>query len=280
VAQADRYFNPALSPDGTRLAVTIFSGLQGTGDIWVFDLKRGTNTRLTFGPALQQTPVWTPDGKTIFYSSNGKGPPHVYAKAADGSGSERAVSEGNDLVEFPWSFSYDGRYLAYERRDLGKNESGFDLWVRPLSGDGKPFPIVQTPFEEREPQISPDGKWMAYRNNESGRMEVYITAFPGGGAKWQVSTNGGTAAKWRGDSKELFFVDSADNLMAVDVTASGNAVRLGVSHTLFQVVGAQRQAGAFDVTSDGKRFLVNNGNPKEGNEPVTLVLNWPAELKK
>jgi eukaryotic-like serine/threonine-protein kinase len=280
VAQADRYFNPALSPDATRLAVTIFSGLQGTGDIWIFDLKRGSNTRLTFGPALQQTPVWTPDGKTIFYSSNAKSPPHIYAKAADGSGSERAVSEGNDLVEFPWSFSPDGRYLAYERRDLGKNDSTFDLWVRPLSGDGKPFPIVQTPFEEREPQISPDGKWMAYRNNESSRMEIYITAFPGGGAKWQVSTNGGTAAKWRGDSKELFFVDSADNLVAVDVNASGSAVQLGVPHTLFQVVGAQRQAGAFDVTSDGKKFLVNNGNPKEGNEPVTLVLNWPAELKK
>jgi len=279
VAQADRYFNPALSPDGTRLAVTIFSGL-GTGDIWIFDLKRGTNTRLTFGPSLQQAPVWTPDGKTIFYSSTAKGPPHIYAKAADGSGSERTVSEGNDLVEFPWSFSPDGRYLAYERRDLGKSEGGFDLWVLPLSGDGKPFPIVQTPFEEREPAVSPDGKWMAYRNNESGRMEVYITAFPGGGAKWQVSSNGGTAAKWRGDSKELFFVDSSDNLMAVDVHPSGNAVQLGVPHVLFQVVGAQRQAGAFDVTTDGKKFLVNNGNPREGNEPVTLVQNWPAELKK
>jgi Tol biopolymer transport system component len=280
VAQADRYFNPALSPDGTRLAVTIFSGLQGTGDIWIFDLKRRSNTRLTFGPALQQTPVWTPDGKTIFYSSNANSPPHIYAKAADGSGSERPVSEGNDLVEFPWSFSPDGRYLAYERRDQGKSNNSFDLWVRPLSGGGKPFPIVQTPFEEREPQISPDGKWMAYRNNESSRMEIYITAFPGGGAKWQVSTNGGTAAKWRGDSKELFFVDSADNLMAVDVNASGSAVQLGVPHVLFQVVGAQRQAGAFDVTSDGKKFLVNNGNPKEGNEPVTIVLDWPAELKK
>jgi len=152
--------------------------------------------------------------------------------------------------------------------------------VRPLAGDGKPFPIVQTPFEERDPQISPDGKWMAYRNNESGRMEVYITAFPGGGAKWQVSTNGGFEAKWRGDSKELFFVDSSDNLMAVDVNASGSAVRLGVPHVLFQAVGAQRQAGPFDVTRDGKKFLINNGNPKEGNEPVTVVLNWPAELKK
>jgi len=280
IARADRYFSPSLSPDGTRLAVTIFSGHSGTGDIWIFDLKRGTNTRLTFGPALQQVPAWTPDGKTIFYSSNDNSPPHIHAKAADGSGSERAVSESNDLVEFPWSFSPDGRYLAYERRDLTKSDTGFDLWVRPLSGDGKPFPIVQTPFEEREPQISPDGKWMAYRNNESGRMEVYITAFPGGGAKWQVSTNGGTAARWRGDSKELFFVDSADNLMAVDVNASGNAVRLGVPHALFQLIGAQRQAGPFDVTADGTKFLINSGNTKEANEPVTLVQNWPAELKK
>jgi Tol biopolymer transport system component len=278
---ADRYFSPTLSPDGTRLAVTIFSGLQGTGDIWVFDLKRGTNTRLTFGPALQQAPSWTPDGKTIFYSSNANSPPHIYAKAADGSGSERAVlKDGNDLVEFPWSFSPDGRYLAYERRDLTKSDTGFDLWVLPLSGDDKPFPIVQTSFEEREPQISPDGKWMAYRNNESGRMEVYITAFPGGGAKWQVSTNGGTAAKWRADSKELFFVDSVDNLMAVNVSASGNAVQLGVPHTLFQLIGAQRQAGPFDVTANGKKFLVNSGNTKEANEPLTLVQNWPAELKK
>jgi Tol biopolymer transport system component len=280
LAKADRYFDPAVSPDGTRLAVTIFSGIQGTGDIWIFDLKRGTNTRLTFGPALQQLPVWSPDAKTIFYSSTAKGPPHIYAKAADGSGSERTVLETNATVEFPGSVSPDGRYLAYERRDLDKGATGIDLWVLPLSGDHKPFPIVQTPFEERDPKISPDGKWMAYRNNESGRMDVYITAFPGGGAKWQVSTNGGMNARWRGDGKELFFVDSADNLMAVDVNASGNAAQLGVPHTLFEVVGAQRQAGPFDVTKDGKKFLINSGNTKEANEPVTLVLNWPAELKK
>jgi serine/threonine protein kinase len=280
IAKVDRYFNPAISPDGTRLAVTIFSGLQGTGDIWIFDLKRGTNTRLTFGPALQQGPVWSADGKSIFYGSTAKGPPHIYAKAADGSGSERTVLESNATVEFPWSVSADGRYLAYERRDLDKGDTGVDLWVLPLSGDGKPFPIVQTPFEERDPQISPDGKWMAYRNNESGRMEVYITAFPSGGAKWQVSTSGGINPKWRGDGKELFFVDSADNLMAVDVNASGNAVRLGVPHALFEAVGAQRQYGAFDVTADGKKFLINSGNTKEANEPVTLVQNWPAELKK
>ncbi len=150
----------------------------------------------------------------------------------------------------------------------------------PLFGDGKPFPIVQTAFEERDPQISPDGKWMAYHTNESGRREVYITAFPGGGAKWQVSTNGGTSAKWRRDGKELFFLDPADKIVAVDVTASGNAVQLGVPHELFQTVGIQREYGPFDVTADGKKFLLNSGNLKEGTEPMTLVLNWPAELKK
>ena len=279
VAKPDRYSTLALSPDGTRLAVTIFSP-QGTGDIWIFDLKRGTSTRLTFGPALQQVPLWTRDGKTIFYASSGKGPSHIYAKAADGSGSERTILETNETAEFPWSFSPDGRYLAYERSMEKGSQTGFDLWVLPLSGDGKPFPIVQTPFEDREPTISPDGKWMAYRNNESGRMEVYITAFPGGGAKWQVSTNGGINVKWRRDNKELYFLDSADNLMAVDVNASGNAVRLGVPHALFAVVGAQRQAEPFDVTADGKKFLINSSNTKEPNEPVTLVQNWPAEVKK
>src|SRR5579864_537054 len=280
VGQAARYFAPALSPDGTRMATTIFSGLQGTGDVWICDLQRGTSTRLTFNPSLQQVPIWSPDGKTVFYASSIIGPPHIYAKAADGSGSERAVLESKDAVEIPQSVSPDGHYLLYERRDLGNSHTGFDLWALPLSGDGKPFPIVQTVFDDIRPAVSPDGKWMAYQNNESGRMEVYITAFPDGGAKWQVSSNGGTDAKWRGDGKEFYFLDSADNMMAVDVSTANRAIRLGVPHVLFQVVGAQRQSGPYDAAADGKKFLINSGNPQEGNEPVTLVQNWPAELKK
>lgn len=278
-AQSDRYITPALSPDGTRLATMIFTGVYGVGDIWIFDLSRGTKTRLTFGPANQSGPIWTPDGKTIFYSSSAKGAPHVYAKAADGSGSERVVLESNDAIELPDSFSPDGRYLVYERR-LVKNETNYHIWGLPLSGGGKPFSIVQTAFEERDAQVSPDGKWMAYRNNETGRWEIYITAFPGGGAKWQVSTNGGTAPRWRKDSKELFFLDPADNIVAVDVNAAGDAVHLGVPHALFQAVGIQREYGPYDVTADGKKFLTNSGNLKEGSAPFTLVLNWPAELKK
>jgi Tol biopolymer transport system component len=207
IPQSDFYVGPSLSPDGTRLAIEIFSGTHSAGDIWVFDLTRGSNTRLTFGPASQQAPVWTADGKTIFYGSNPKGVSHIYAKASDGSGTDRVVLETTDVTEFPESFSPDGRYLVYTRRPKG--EIAYHIWVLPLFGDGKPFPIVQTAFDSGYPQISPEGKWMVYQTNESGRREIYITAFPAGGAKWQVSTNGGTAARWRRDGKELFFLDPA-----------------------------------------------------------------------
>jgi serine/threonine protein kinase/Tol biopolymer transport system component len=282
IAQPDRYIGPALSPDGTRLAVTIFAGNQGTADIWIFDLTRGTSTRLTFSSASsanQTTPVWTPDGKTVFYASSLKDSPHIYAKIGDGSSPERVILEDAGTSEYPRSISPDGRYLVYEKKVM-KTETGYHLWALPLAGDGKPFPILQDAFDEGAPAVSPDGKWMAYQSNESGRREIYITAFPGGGAKWQVSSNGGTAAKWRGDGKELFFVDPADNIVAVDVNASGSAVKLGAPHTLFQAVGIQRDFGPYDVTKDGKKFLINSGNLKEGTEPVTLVQNWPAELKK
>jgi Tol biopolymer transport system component len=278
IPQSDRYFGPRLSPDGTKVAVEIFAGAQGIGDIWIFDLTRGTSTRLTFGPYSQGNPVWSADGKTIFYSS-GAGAPYIVAKAADGSTPERIVLESKDTREFPASCSPDGRYLVYERR-IPQNETGFHLWALPLFGDGKPFPIVQSTFEERYPEVSPDGKWMAYQSNESGRWEIYITAFPGGGAKWQVSGVGGASAKWRKDSKEIFYLDLSDNLVAVDVNASGSSVQLGTPHTLFQAIGVQREYGPYDVSADGKRFLLNSGNLNKSSDPFTLVQNWPSELKK
>jgi serine/threonine protein kinase/Tol biopolymer transport system component len=280
VAQDDRFFYPRLSPDGNRLAVTIVSSSSGTGDVWIYDLKRGNNTRLTFGPAIQHSPTWTPDGKTVFFSSNPKGTNHIYAKAADGSGSEKTILESNDASEVPGTFSPDGRYLTYDRRSVGNAASNTDIWVLPLTGDGKPFPIVQTPFDDANPAVSPDGRWMAYQNNESGRMQVYVTAFPGGGAKWQASTNGGGDPRWRKDGKELFFLDATDTIMVLDVSVAGQAVQLGIPHSLFQAVGAQRQAGSYDVTADGKKFVINGGTVKQSGAPFTLVQNWTAELRR
>jgi hypothetical protein len=121
---------------------------------------------------------------------------------------------------------------------------------------------------------------MAYTSNESGRNEVYITPFPGGGAKWQVSKDGAIWPKWRSDGKEIYFLDGLDNIVAVDVTPGGNAVNLGVPHVLFQAIGVQRDYGPFEVTADGKKFLVNSGSLNQGSEPFTLVQNWTDDLKK
>ena len=280
VGDVDRYFDPAISPDGSHVAVALFN-TQGTPDTWIFDLRRNTKTRLTFGPAMQRYPVWTPDGKTIYFGSNGKGATHVYTKAADGSGPEQTVME-QDSFDFPQDVSPDQKYLVY-MRELGdqNRQTGTALWALPLSGgERKPFPIVSSQFQLRAASVAPQGKWMSYESNESGRFEIYVTAFPGGGAKWQVSTNGGAAAKWRRDGKELFFLDPTDNLMAVDVSPSGATIQLGTPHTLFRAAGVQDTLGPYDVTADGKKFLVNSGDVKEENQPLTLVQNWPAQLKK
>jgi Tol biopolymer transport system component len=279
IQQGSPYFSPTLSPDGDRLAAS-FSAAFGKIGIWGFDIRRGTWTRITFENGIQHDPLWAPDGKTVFYGTLSGGINHIYAKAADGSGSVRTVLSSADVSESPASLSADGRYLVYTRRGLTDPPASHDLWVLPLFGDGKPYPIVQTSFDDVEPAVAPNGKWMAYENNESGHMEVYVTPFPGGGAKWQVSTNGGISAHWRRDGKELFFLDTASNMMAVDVETSGSVVRLGVPHALFSAVGARRTSGPFDVTPDGKKFLINSGDVKESGEPMTLVQNWTAELKK
>ena len=278
VAPPDRYFYPALSPDGTRIAVNLFNGTQGTQDIWIFDLVRGTRTRLTFGGASQVSAAWSPDGKTIFYQSNAKGGYHIYSRAADGSGLEQIVIDSKDVEQGVPICSPDGRYIVYLTRS--GSQPSTELWTMPLFGDRKPFPIVQSTFVKGGAAVSPDGNWLAYHTSESGRNEVYVIAFPGGGAKWQVSTNGGIGAHWRKDGKELFFLDPTDNIVAVDVNTASHVPQLGVPHKLFQANGIQRQSGPFDVTGDGKKFLVNTGNTKDGSDPLTLVLNWPAELKK
>ena len=283
VAQDSRYFGPALSPDGTRLAVTIFVGNQGISDNWVFDLARSTRTRLTFNRGVNTYAnvggaTWTPDSKTILYTSVSKGVYQIYAKAADGSGTERLLLESTDATAYPSSVSPDGRYLLYERR-VNQKEPGAHIWVLPLYGEEKPYPVLEDALDQRAPTVSPDGKWLAYQSNESGRPEIYITSFPAAGAKWQVSGNGGIVPKWRRDGKELFFLDSLDNMVAVDVNMSGNVVKLGALHILFQAAGVPRDFGPYDVTADGKKFLITSGL-KEGTEPLALVQNWPAELKK
>jgi len=269
------FLYPAISPDGKRIAVTFDSG--GDADVWIFDLVRGTKTRLTFD-ALDGYPVWTPDGKRVIFTSTRRGHYDFYSKAADGSGNDEPIYQ--DDSDKTWAcISGDGRYLAYERLDpTGK--TGQDIWVLPLFGERKPFPVVETRFQDSSPALSPDGKWLAYSNDESRRREVYITSVSGGGPKWQDSSAGGLSPKWRGDGKELYFLSYDATVNAVDVTASATSIMLGTPHQLFSHTLQGLNFGAYDVTRDGKQFLLNGSGSLEGEAPLTLVTNWAAELKK
>ena len=277
LAERAVFLDSAISPDGKRIATALNDGSAHV-DIWILDVARGTRTRLTFDAATDRYPIWTPDGARIIYSSNRKGNADLYSKSADGSGSEEVLL--HDDSDKTWkSISRDGRYLAYQRRAQG-GTTGEDIWVLPLFGDRKPFPLVQTPYLDGTPAVSPDGKWMAYSSDENQRREIYIVPFPRGGAKWQVSNAGGLAPKWRGDGKELYFMGYDYALKVVDVAASANAVQQGTPHGLFSSTLQGLDFGLFYVTPDGKRFLLNGVDMQEGDTPLTLVTNWAAELKK
>jgi Tol biopolymer transport system component len=192
---------PAISPQGDRIAFTMDDPRTGTSDIWVRDLARGTNSRLTFGPPDHIAPVWSPDGKWIAYRLSRNGPSDIAVKAADGTGDERILLKG-DTVAFPTDWSRDGRYLAFSE---GNKAGNTDLWVLPASGDGKPISVLATPFNENNGMFSPDARFMAYSSNESGRSEIYVRRFPGPGGKWQVSTAGGADPHWSADGKEITY---------------------------------------------------------------------------
>jgi eukaryotic-like serine/threonine-protein kinase len=280
LGQVDRYMDPMLSPDGTRLAVSSFAGSQGIADLWVYDLVKGTSTRLTFGNGrMNVLPVWAPDGKTLFYAGQGQGSSHIYAKAADGSGSEQVILATANTMELPFSISPDGHLLVYTKRDVARNTER-EIWAVPLQGERKPFPIVQNVPRASYASVSLNGKWLAYASDESGRNEIYITPFPSGTAKWQVSNDGGTTPVWRKDSKEMFYLNSTNKIVAVDVDSAGNAVRLTRPHALFQAVVVGPQLGSFTVAPDGKKFLLNSSKSAEANTPFTLVQNWPTRLPR
>jgi Tol biopolymer transport system component len=269
---------PALSPDGTHAVVTIF-GTGGGADIWSFDLSRGTKTRLTSMSGSLTAGVWQSDGRFVLFSSVLKDVPHIFRVKSDGTGSAESVLETSGVVEIPGSVCRDGRYLAYTRTPTGSQAS---VWILPLAGDRKPFALVQSQFRNTAPAFSPDCKWVAYASNDTGQSEVYITHFPEVTRRYQVSTQGGTFPRWRGDGKELFYYSQEQtSMMAVNVDERVEELSLGSPRGLFHLANS---AGIFspffDVTADGRRFLISETNPTAGSVPLTLVTNWDAELNK
>ncbi len=276
------YYWPILSPDASKLAFALEN--NGVGDVWVVDLARHTRTRITFGPLYSGWPVWWPDGKSIVFTYGPSGNmDSLYRQNADGTGSKEKLLENPGIYTVPFSVSPDGRYIAYMRVDP-KSNTNLDIWALPMfpdkSGEQKPFPVVATNFSDVAPSFSPDGKWLAYANNETGRMEVYIQPFPSGAGRWQVSTAGGSRPNWRKDGKELFFWSTDQQVMAVDVDQKGASLQLGAPHALFKATTVTSGSGPYTVSADGKKFVMNTVLPQSITEPLTLITNWPADLKQ
>jgi Tol biopolymer transport system component len=267
---------PQFLPDGRRVAVS--RSVNGNTDIWLLELGRGILSRFTFDAALDSYPIWSPDGSRIVFQSNRKGNADLYQKPVNSAGSEEPLL-ANPQSKLPWDWSADGRFLLHRSIDP---RSGYDLWVLPMDGDRKPFPVVQTDFDERDGQFSPDGKWIAYQSNESGRFEIYVQPFPGLGAKAQISTNGGAQVRWRSDGRELFYVALDERLMAVPVrtTSDGKTIDAVAPVPLFatRVGGAVQgfQRPQYMVSPDGQRFLMSTVT-EEAVPPITVILNWKAK---
>jgi serine/threonine protein kinase/Tol biopolymer transport system component len=271
-----KYLDTALSPDGTHASVSVMEPGTATRDVWIYDVARGLRNRLTFDPEDDLDAKWSADGSRVIYASRRKGHMDLYVKTASGADSDQVLwADGVD--KYPQSWSPDGRFLLYVT--LG-GPTGQDLWVLPLSGDErKPFRFLQTRFNNGTGQFSPDGHWIVYRSNETGRFEIYVAPFPGPGGKWQISTTGGTLPRWRRDSKEILYVAPSNTLMAAAVTVEASRVEVGPVRALFQLHPVTPRY-FYDVTPDGQRFLVNTADERAASTPLTLVVNWRALLKR
>jgi len=267
------FANPSISPDGRRVA---FEQTDRDGrhvDIWVHELASNGTSRLTFGPGLNEIPIWTPDGKRINYGAQHTLIFNLYDKNADGSGAERQVSDLNAQEQGNWNWSLDGKFLLV-RKDT-------EMWYLSMP-DLQAKPFLQPKWIVRHGQFSPDGKWVAYSSNETGSWEVNVSPFPNAASKWQVS-RGGSEPRWRRDGKELFYLSAEGKMMAVPVKIgasfeAGQPVELFQTH-IRQPISAQ-DVFSYDVAADGQKFLINTKVDTTNSAPLSILLNWSAELEK
>jgi eukaryotic-like serine/threonine-protein kinase len=266
-----------MSPNGKFLAEQVSDARSKNVDLWVVDLGRGVRTRFTFDPGLEISPVWSPDGRRIAYTANPKGHMDIYVKNADGSGQARPLIE-SEVTKYADDWSPDGRTLSMTVVDPRGNTIT-DIWTVPVEGEHTPKPFVATPFVEGSSVFSPDGRWLAYQSNESGRSEVYLTPFPGPGGKWQVSQGGGVEPEWRRDGGALFYRSPDGALFEADVTARGSAVEVGTPRQLFSAprTGGSGTGRTYAVKGDHYLLLKPIQNSAT---PLTLVTNWTSALKK
>jgi len=273
------YLNIEISPAGDRVAVDTVT--DGNRDLWVIDVARAVPSRLTFDPASDWTPVWSPDGNQIAFASNRAGGTHVYLLPASGVGTDRLAFK-SDSTEIPVSWSRDGRYIVFSRFKTGG--AGVDTWLLTLGGEPKASPLIESPFDKAQARISPDGRWITYVTNDSGTYQVVVQSFPDpNGGRWQITAQGGIEPKWKHDGRELYYLALDGKLMAVPVNPD-RTFQAGSPTVLFQTPlvvnrGQSPRDRRYDVAPDG-RFLIAVPTAVATQQPVTVVVNWTASLNR
>jgi serine/threonine protein kinase len=269
----------SLSPDGHNLAAGLLDADGRESDVWLYDLERGTASRLTFNPEGEGTPLWSPDGTRIVFGSNrlGGGQVDLFEKNASGAGDEQVLFKSAS-AKFATSWSNDGQYILFE--NWGPRLKGA-IWVLSMTGDKQARPLLETnAFNQFQPKFSPDGHYFAYSSDESGRPEIYVQRFPLSTDKWQISSGGGMQPVWRKDGKELFFVTEERKFMAAEIK-TGSSFESSIPQELFTSgVATEFGYGFSYTTSDGQRFLLSSPVETGDGAPMTIVLDWTAGLKK
>jgi Tol biopolymer transport system component/tRNA A-37 threonylcarbamoyl transferase component Bud32 len=260
--------SPDLSPDGRRAVI------DGVADLWLFDTDRGSSTRFTFAAVGDNSGVWSPDGSRIVFSANRNGRSELYLRSTSGAAVDQPLLR-TDADLNPDDWSRDGRFIFYESFTTNTR---IDLWYLPVDGDRKPVPYLQTEFNEAHARLSPDGKWLAYASDETGRPEIYVQSFPTPGAgKFLISTGGGDQPAWRRDGKELYYLTQDRKLMSVDVKTVPS-FEASPPKLLFRahvpVMAITTFRNHYAVSADGQKFLITTIPEAESAAPLVVVLNW------
>jgi Tol biopolymer transport system component len=268
--------NVHLSPDGKSALVATLDPASHNRDVWLYDVARGFRTRFTSDPGEERESTWSPDGRMIVFMSNRRGHFDLFEKPSAGGGSENLLLT-SDVDKYPSSFSPDGKSLLYWTQ--GDPKTASHLWILPMTGDRKPYPFAHTLFRECCGSFAPDGRWIAYVSDESEREEIYVAPFPGPGVKRRISTAGGAWPRWSRDGKEIFYLSRDKRLMSAELNVVRGVLEVGAVHPLFGPVVCGG-GSCFDVSADGRRFLVRTEPKQSTAESLALVQNWTVTLKR
>ena len=278
VAEPGNYGPPRISPDGARAAVAKLEQDGVTADLWIIDVN-GNATRFTPASQHEGSPVWSPDGSKIAFFSNLEGVFDIYVKPTDGEGRAELFYRST-LPKYPTDWSRDGRYILF---GVISPNTRMDVWAI-STADRKAAPILDTIYAEGSAALSPDGRWLAFQSNQSGRDEVYVQPFEGATAgtkrRWLISSGGGGLPRWRGDGLEIFYITSGGRMMAATLHPAGGELQFDPPHMLFQTRPIPQEWNLYDVSADGQRFLLNLPLEWSSATPITVVTNWTRKLKQ